>query len=121
MARRTLHLPRYRLVDVADHFGVTIRDAHTATGDVEAVSAFLPRLLQTAPPLRYPLPVPRMPPLAPSHIACPRQAARPMSGSRSATDTGTMARQATARAQYTCGVCGLQGHNRRTCPGRSAA
>ena len=62
ISREVLASPSYRLATVCEIMGVEITDAHTALGDVRATALLLPRLLEAAPTLRYPVqpsPMPR--------------------------------------------------------------
>jgi DNA polymerase-3 subunit epsilon len=123
-AQARLGLPGNRLVDVAAAYGVTIRDAHTAMGDVEAIRDFLPRLLSAAGPLTVPVGLPTLPRLPTGCAPHPRRS-RASSGPATRTATSAPRPQVSAAPAvgrtYRCGLCGAPGHNRRTCPRRYAA
>jgi len=57
IAQMKLDLFNYKLNTVADYFGVTIENAHTAMGDIAAMKEFLPKLLSTSPEIRFPVEV----------------------------------------------------------------
>ncbi len=54
LAQMGLDLSNYKLATVVESFGYKIQGAHTAYGDIEAVSKFLPELLESLPELKYP-------------------------------------------------------------------
>ena len=123
-AQTRLGLPRNRLADVAAAYGITIKDAHTAMGDVDAIRGFLPRLLSVAGPLTFPVGLPTLPRLPTGHAPHPRRSGA-LSGSATRTVTTAPRPQVSAvpaaGRTYRCGLCGAPGHNRRTCPRRYAA
>ena len=49
-----LDLPNYKLGTVIDDFGVSFPNAHTALGDVRAMSKVLPEMLEMASVLTFP-------------------------------------------------------------------
>ncbi|MBB5872798.1 DNA polymerase-3 subunit epsilon [Allocatelliglobosispora scoriae] len=63
VARSVLASPNYKLATCCEIAGIELTDAHTALGDVRATALLLPKLLQLAPDLRYPVapaPLPRL-------------------------------------------------------------
>jgi DNA polymerase-3 subunit epsilon len=63
LAQMELDLRNYKLATVAQHFGHEVERAHTAMGDVEAIGKFLPALLGSVPPLKYPNGLSKLPPI----------------------------------------------------------
>lgn len=61
LARNTIELPDYKLVTVMNGFNERISDAHTALGDVIAVSKILPEMLNRIGQLYYPASYPHLP------------------------------------------------------------
>lgn len=61
LARNTIDLPNYKLETVIDGFSERIIDAHTAIGDVIAVSKILPQMLSRIGELYYPVSHPQLP------------------------------------------------------------
>lgn len=61
LARNTIDLPNYKLDTVMKGFNERIVDAHTALGDVVAVSKILPKMLSRIGNLYYPTPHPQLP------------------------------------------------------------
>ena len=61
LARNTIELPNYKLDTVVTGFNERIIDAHTALGDVIAVSKILPEMLNRIGQLYYPIAHPRLP------------------------------------------------------------
>ena len=61
LARNTIELPNYKLVTVVNGFNERIVDAHTALGDVIAVSKILPEMLNRIGQLYYPIAHPQLP------------------------------------------------------------
>lgn len=61
LARNTIELPNYRLDTVISGFNEQIADAHTALGDVIAVSKILPEMLNRIGQLYYPIAHPQLP------------------------------------------------------------
>lgn len=55
LSQVTLSLNDYKLNTVIQHFGKTIENAHTALGDVLAVSKVLPEMLSLSAPVKYPV------------------------------------------------------------------
>jgi DNA polymerase III alpha subunit (gram-positive type) len=55
IAQMKLDLYNYKLNTVADYFGVTVENAHTAMGDISAMREFLPKLLAMSPEIRFPI------------------------------------------------------------------
>lgn len=67
ISRAVLASPSYRLATCCEIMGIEITDAHTALGDVRATAQLLPKLIDAAPTIRYPVaptPLPRLPRLA---------------------------------------------------------
>jgi DNA polymerase-3 subunit epsilon len=56
LSRALLASPNYKLATCCEISGITLTDAHTALGDVRATALLLPRLLQSAPVIRFPSP-----------------------------------------------------------------
>lgn len=61
LARNTIDLPNYKLDTVVTGFNERIIDAHTALGDVVAVSKILPEMLNRIGKLYYPIAHPQLP------------------------------------------------------------
>ena len=61
LARNTIDLPNYKLATVVNGFNGRIVDAHTALGDVIAVSKILPEMLSRIGQLYFPGPHPVLP------------------------------------------------------------
>jgi len=61
LARNTIELPNYKLDTVVTGFNERIIDAHTALGDVVAVSKILPEMLNRIGQLYYPIAHPQLP------------------------------------------------------------
>ena len=61
LARNTIELPNYKLDTVVTGFDEQIIDAHTALGDVVAVSKILPEMLNRIGQLYYPIVHPQLP------------------------------------------------------------
>ena len=61
LARKTIDLPNYKLDTVINGFNERIVDAHTALGDVIAVSKILPEMLNRIGQLYYPIAHPQLP------------------------------------------------------------
>ena len=61
LARNTIDLPNYKLDTVINSFNELIVDAHTALGDVIAVSKILPKMLNRIGQLYYPIAHPQLP------------------------------------------------------------
>jgi len=61
IAQMKLDLFNYKLNTVADYYGVTVENAHTAMGDITAMREFLPKLLSSTPEIRFPINVARFP------------------------------------------------------------
>ena len=61
LARNTIELPNYKLDTVVNGFNERIIDAHTALGDVIAVSKILPEMLNRNGQLFYPIAHPQLP------------------------------------------------------------
>jgi DNA polymerase III epsilon subunit-like protein len=61
LARNTIDLPNYKLDTVVNGFNERIVDAHTALGDVIAVSKILPEMLNRIGKLYYPITHPQLP------------------------------------------------------------
>ena len=61
LARKTIDLPNYKLDTVVTGFNERIIDAHTALGDVVAVSKILPEMLNRIGHLYYPIAHPLLP------------------------------------------------------------
>ena len=61
LARKTIELPNYKLDTVVTGFNERIIDAHTALGDVVAVSKILPEMLNRIGQLYYPIAHPQLP------------------------------------------------------------
>jgi DNA polymerase-3 subunit epsilon len=61
LARNTIDLPNYKLDTVVTGFNGQIIDAHTALGDVVAVSKILPEMLNRIGQLYYPIAHPQLP------------------------------------------------------------
>lgn len=61
LARNTIELPNYKLDTVISGFNEQIADAHTALGDVIAVSKILPEMLNRIGQLYYPIAHPQLP------------------------------------------------------------
>ena len=60
-AQMELDLYNYKLGTVVDYYGEEIRDAHSAMGDVLAMSIFMPKLLASAAELTFPVKYPSLP------------------------------------------------------------
>ncbi len=60
LARNTIELPNYKLATVVTGFNERIIDAHTALGDVVAVSKILPEMLNRIGQLYYPVAHPQL-------------------------------------------------------------
>lgn len=61
LARNTIELPNYKLDTVIEGFNERIVNAHTALGDVIAVSKILPEMLNRIGQLYYPISHPQLP------------------------------------------------------------
>jgi DNA polymerase-3 subunit epsilon len=61
LARNTIDLPNYKLDTVVNGFNERLIDAHTALGDVIAVSKILPEMLRRIGQLYYPIAHPQLP------------------------------------------------------------
>jgi DNA polymerase III epsilon subunit-like protein len=61
LARNTIELPNYKLDTVVNGFNERIIDAHTALGDVVAVSKILPEMLSRIGQLYFPVSHPQLP------------------------------------------------------------
>ena len=61
LARNTIELPNYKLDTVVNGFNERIVDAHTALGDVIAVSKILPEMLSRIGKLYFPVNHPQLP------------------------------------------------------------
>ena len=61
LARNTIELPNYKLDTVVNGFNERIINAHTALGDVVAVSKILPEMLNRIGQLYYPIAHPQLP------------------------------------------------------------
>ena len=55
LAQMELDISNYKLPTVLSHYGHTIRDAHTAMGDVVSIAKFLPQILLEVPIQLYPV------------------------------------------------------------------
>jgi DNA polymerase III epsilon subunit-like protein len=72
LSQIVLDLYDYKLNTVISHFGERIENAHTAFGDVEAVSKVLPQMLGLSSQIKYPVAIPTLPILTPSKNIKPR-------------------------------------------------
>ena len=72
LARKTIELPNYKLDTVVTGFNERIIDAHTALGDVIAVSKILPEMLNRIGQLYYPIAHPQLPSISVPFKAKPR-------------------------------------------------
>jgi DNA polymerase-3 subunit epsilon len=70
IARAVLASPNYKLATCCEVSGIDLRDAHTALGDVRATALLLPKLLDAAPGIRFPVEPPELPRL--DRLAGPR-------------------------------------------------
>lgn len=61
IAQMKLDLFNYKLNTVADYYGVTVKNAHTAMGDISAMREFLPKLLSSTPEIRFPIDIAKFP------------------------------------------------------------
>ena len=61
VAQMKLDLFNYKLNTVADYYGVTVENAHTAMGDISAMREFLPVLLSCTPEIRFPINIAKFP------------------------------------------------------------
>lgn len=61
LARNTIDLPNYKLDTVVNGFNAQILDAHTALGDVIAVSKILPEMLSRIGNIYFPINHPKLP------------------------------------------------------------
>jgi len=61
IAQMKLDLFNYKLNTVADYYGVSVENAHTAMGDITAMREFLPELLSITPEIRFPINIARFP------------------------------------------------------------
>ena len=61
LARNTIELPNYKLDTVVNGFSEQLIDAHTALGDVIAISKILPEMLNRIGQLYYPIAHPQLP------------------------------------------------------------
>ncbi len=66
LSQIVLNLNDYKLQTVIAHFGKRIANAHTALGDVLAVSEILPEMLNLSAPIKYPVPLSNLPLITPS-------------------------------------------------------
>jgi DNA polymerase-3 subunit epsilon len=55
LAQMELDIFNYKLPTVLAHYGHTIKDAHTAMGDVVSIAKFLPQILLEVPTQLYPI------------------------------------------------------------------
>lgn len=63
LAQMELDIFNYKLPTVLSHYGHTIKDAHTAMGDVLSIAKFLPQILNEVPTQLYPVELVRLPKL----------------------------------------------------------
>ena len=61
LAQMELDILDYKLPTVLSHYGHTIKDAHTAMGDVVSIAKFLPQILNDVPTQLYPVDLVRLP------------------------------------------------------------
>lgn len=61
LAQMELDIFNYKLPTVLSHYGHTIKDAHTAMGDVVSIAKFLPQILLEVPIQLFPVELVRMP------------------------------------------------------------
>ena len=61
LAQMELDIFNYKLPTVLSHYGHTIKDAHTAMGDVVSIAKFLPQILLEVPTQLFPVELGRMP------------------------------------------------------------
>jgi DNA polymerase III alpha subunit (gram-positive type) len=61
LAQMELDIFNYKLPTVLSHYGHTIKDAHTAMGDVVSIAKFLPQLLLEVPTQLYPVDLVKLP------------------------------------------------------------
>ena len=54
LSRQVLDLPNYKLATVIDEFGYVFEDAHTALGDVRAMTRVLPQMLELGKGISFP-------------------------------------------------------------------
>ena len=54
LSRQVLNLPNYKLESVIDAFGYDFEDAHTALGDVHAMTRVFPELLKISDTIKFP-------------------------------------------------------------------
>jgi DNA polymerase III epsilon subunit-like protein len=72
LSRQVIKLPNYKLATVIEGFGETIENAHTAMGDVLAMTKILPPMLKMAKPVKYPSPLVESPSVKTSGKLLPR-------------------------------------------------
>ena len=72
LSRQVIKLPNYKLATVIDGFGETIENAHTAMGDVLAMTKILPSMLKMAKPIKYPSQLVQSPEVKTSGKVLPR-------------------------------------------------
>lgn len=73
LSRQILDLPNYKLGTVIDQFGVSFPNAHTALGDVRAMSKVLPEMLEMASEISFPSQLVQSPELARTGKTLPRK------------------------------------------------
>ncbi len=61
LAQMELDIFNYKLPTVLSHYGHTIKDAHTAMGDVVSIAKFLPQILLEVPTQLYPVDLVKLP------------------------------------------------------------
>ncbi len=61
LAQMELDIFNYKLPTVLSHYGHTIKDAHTAMGDVVSIAKFLPQLLLDVPAQLFPVDLAKLP------------------------------------------------------------
>jgi len=72
LSRQVLRLPNYKLGTIISEFGYDFKDAHTALGDVRAMSKILPQMLSRATNLKYPTALNKPPACRPTGKTLPR-------------------------------------------------
>ena len=73
LSRQVLELPNYKLATVIDEFGYEFEDAHTALGDVRAMTKVLPEMLNLGKGIRFPIQLAKSPSLASTGKFLPRK------------------------------------------------
>ena len=73
LSRQVLDLPNYKLATVIEEFGYDFEDAHTALGDVRAMTKVLPQMLELGKGISFPSELMKSPEYSPTGKVLPRK------------------------------------------------